>query len=401
MFLKNELKVIMKKIVLFEDHHYNSLLPLTYFKHASELRVGVFSIEEKWQNLGYEVIKIGKKYLENDYEAAENISFWVNSRFVPDQKSIEKILTLGEDECFKHANFIVALNSTIEKTFDEDGYLDEQSISSLKVNFIGHANILEYPWDIQKYNDKEIKYDKQFVSFPQKEKHSASLINPKHVIIHENADIQPGVVLNAHNGAVVIDENAFIGANSIIEGPAYIGKNTHVRPLTSIRGSSIHHFSKAGGEISASVMLEYSNKVHHGFLGHSVLGSWTNLGAGTTNSNLKNNYSKISMMYFNDIITLDSIFMGLILGDHSKTAINTTINTGTVIGINTNIFGTGIPDKSLPSFIWGGISSYESFKLGKAKHIAKAVMSRRNIQFDKKMDKLFDDVYNYVQKTEY
>jgi len=391
----------MKQIVLFEDKHSHYLLPLSYFKHFSELKVGCLTIREKWERKAYTVSRSGRHYLTDNSKLNTSDTLWVSGRILPNASFIKQLEELEENSALVSDNFILAIRSKDTPELDSAGFLSDSNKQNYTCTTIEKPAMLCYPWDVMSYNHSELEEDLAYYKFQTKAYVGVHLLNEPNVYIHETAEIQPGVVINAENGPVVINEHAKIGANSYLEGPLYLSKKVEVRPFTSVKDSAIHYHCKIGGEISGSVMYDYSNKVHHGFLGNSVLGSWTNLGAGTTNSNLKNNYSNVSMMYFNDIIKTDTQFLGLIFGDHSKAAINTTFNTGTIVGVNTNIFGGGIPPKLVPSFIWGGIDSFEKYNIDKAKTVAKAVMDRRNIEFDDTVDALFNNVYQHVLDVEY
>ena len=167
--------------------------------------------------------------------------------------------------------------------------------------------------------------------------------------------IKPGVVIDASNGPVYIGKDVEVNANSVIEGPVCIGDNSLVKSFAAIKENvSTGKVCKLGGEIEDSVIMPYSNKQHSGFLGHAYLGSWVNLGADTNCSDLKNNYSSIKVNLNGKHIDTGHRFLGLIMGDHSKTGINTMFNTGTITGFSCNIFGSGFPDKFIPSFTWGG-----------------------------------------------
>ena len=251
------------------------------------------------------------------------------------------------------------------------------------------------------YNSTELRADtKRFNLESIKVQESVTLLNKNQIFISSDAQIYPGVVINAEKGPVIIDRNAIINANSYLEGPLYIGVNTEIKPLSKIYNSSIHHTCKAGGEISGSVMLEFCNKGHDGFLGSSILGSWTNIGAGSNTSNLKNNYGLVEIHYFNERIKTDTQYLGTILGDHSKVAIQTRFNTGTIAGVQSNIFNETIPPKWIPSFSWGN-SGETRYELGRSIETAKTVMARRNVAFDSKSESLFKKVHELALKKEH
>ncbi|MFQ5584711.1 MAG: hypothetical protein ACE5GL_09785, partial [Calditrichia bacterium] len=209
------------------------------------------------------------------------------------------------------------------------------------------------------------------------------------------------VVIDAENGPVWIDEDAVIMANAVLEGPIYIGKKSRIKIGAKLyENTTIGPVCKIGGEVEGSIIQGYSNKQHDGFLGHAYLGSWVNLGADTNNSDLKNNYGMIRVLLNGKPVNSGKRFLGLMMGDHSKTAINTMFNTGTIVGVNCNIFGAGMPPKFVPSFSWGGAEGIADFILDKAMHIAKNVMARRNVEFTHRDEQLFKEVRRYSSKIE-
>ena len=385
------------KYYLYEEKTNHYLLPLSYFKHISDLKIGTKSLFEKWDNFLPSVEKIGRYYITEKKVTDEAI--FINARVLANKKLTDLVKNLEENSVLLDNQRVIAFRSK-DPERDKEGFIDLSQFSKFKSHKI-EADYLEYPWDLIEYNISEISKDLSEFKFNNVKNTDATILNEENVYIDENVQILPGVVINAEKGPVIIEKNVKIGANSYLEGPLFIGANCEIRHISKLWNSSIHHTCKAGGEISNSIMFEYSNKVHDGFLGHSILGSWTNLGAGTNVSNLKNNYKPIRMMYFNEIIQTDSQFLGLIFGDHSKAAINSTFNTGTVVGVNTNIFGTGIPNKMVQSFIWGGIENYDVYHLEASKKVANSVMKRRGLDFDQKMDSLFDNVFKLVQRLEY
>ena len=208
------------------------------------------------------------------------------------------------------------------------------------------------------------------------------IIKKENVFVGKNVTIKPGVVLDATGGPIIIADNAFIYPNAVIEGPVYIGESSKIKSGATIyENVTIGNVCKVGGEVEESIFMDYSNKQHAGFIGHAYVGSWVNLGADTNNSDLKNNYSKIRIKLSNKEIDSGSQFLGLMIGDHSKSSINTMFNTGTVVGFSSNIFGIGFPEKYVPSFTWGGDKSSTVYDLNKAMETAKIVMNRRKIDF--------------------
>ncbi len=206
---------------------------------------------------------------------------------------------------------------------------------------------------------------------------------PENIFIEEGVYIR-AAILNAENGPIYLGKNSIVQEGAIIRGAFAMGEGSHVNMGAKMRGDiSLGPYCKVGGEVSNSVVFGYSNKAHDGFLGNSVLGEWCNLGADTNTSNLKNNYDspKLWNHAYNDFEKTGIQFCGLMMGDHSKAGINTMFNTGTVVDVSTNIFGSGFPSNYIPSFAWGGGEQYEEYELPKALETAERVMARRNVPF--------------------
>ena len=208
-------------------------------------------------------------------------------------------------------------------------------------------------------------------------------------------------LFNDDDGPIVIEEDVTIMEGSMIKGPVHICKGSTIKMGAKIYGPTvIGPYCKIGGEVSNSIFLGYSNKSHDGFLGDSIIGEWCNIGAGTSNSNLKNDYSNVKMWDYKDGRFKDSgkQFLGLYMGDHSKCAINTSFNTGTTIGVNCNIFGSGFPRNFIPSFSWGGPQLMQKYNFDKAISVAEKVMQRRNIELTQKHVKMLAAVYDITAK---
>ena len=203
------------------------------------------------------------------------------------------------------------------------------------------------------------------------------------------------------NGPVWIDDGVTVMANAVLEGPLYIGKDSKIKIAAKIyENTTIGPLCKIGGEVEGSIIQGYSNKQHDGFLGHAYLGSWVNLGADTNNSDLKNNYGMIQALLNGEKVDTGSQFVGLMMGDHSKSGINVMFNTGTIVGTNCNIFGAEMPPKFVPSFSWGGAAGFAEYQFEKAINVAKTVMSRRKVEFTKNDRHLFENVHQLAEKLE-
>ncbi len=256
---------------------------------------------------------------------------------------------------------------------------------------------------LKKEDIEELKSDfKTIVSQPSIEGKiydGVYILNKSEVFIGKNTEIKPGVVIDAESGPVYIGEDVTIEPNSVIQGPAFIGNKSIVRLNAKLReGTNIGEVSRIGGEIENSIIHSYSNKQHEGFLGHSYLAMWVNIGADTNNSDLKNNYGSVKVYINGELVDSGSQFVGLTMGDHSKTGINTMFNTGTVVGVSCNIYGSGIPPKYVPSFSWGGADMLTTYDLERSLEVARRVMARRNVSMTPAEEKLFRKVFDLTRE---
>ncbi len=280
------------------------------------------------------------------------------------------------------------------KTFDEFGKV----LPSIEVS---EPKVIHYLWDAIYFNGEAINDDARFfknsTEFSELKKNGVYLINESAIKIGKNTKIAPGTVIDSSNGFVIIDDNVNIMPNSVIFGPTYIGKNSTIKIGAKIySNNSFGEFCKVGGEIDNTIIQAYSNKQHDGFLGHSFISQWVNLGANTNNSNLKNTYSEIKVRIRNQEIETGKMFLGLLCGDHTKTAINTAFNTGTVAGIAGIIVANGMLPNYIPSFAWRGAKDCGHYKLDKAIEVAKIVMSRRNKVLTEEEIQLMSFEYKYI-----
>ncbi|MFZ6033522.1 MAG: putative sugar nucleotidyl transferase [Melioribacter sp.] len=407
----------MKKIILiFEDTGFRDLLPLSYLRPVYELRTGIFSLLSKieYSFAGSEIYLTCRKYLEENYrekkknyrinllpEAGE--ALMINGRVLMNRKLRSEISKLQTGEALVSGkNFIAGIidADNLKKIYDSDflPQFDNFKFNEKEIE----TELIQYPWELINYNGKEIETDfKTLLKYSGKIKTAVhpkfkkvELQHKKSIHIGKDVKIEPFVFIDASDGPVYIDENVHIMSNSMIKGPAFIGRNSIIKANSTIyHGASIGKYSKVGGEVEDSIIQSYSNKQHGGFLGHSYLGSWVNLGAGTNNSDLKNNYGGITVNLNNKKIDTGLRFLGLIMGDHSKSAIGTKFNTGTICGVMCNVFGNGFPPKFIPSFTWGCIDEMSVFDIDKSIELARIVTARRNVEFTESDEKLLRKVF--------
>jgi UDP-N-acetylglucosamine diphosphorylase/glucosamine-1-phosphate N-acetyltransferase len=402
------------QICIFEDEEYYKFEPLIFSRPVFDLKVGISTIREKIAgllNINYYSV-LCREYLQNtlDYQS-DNILInklidddylFINGRIFPD-KNISSIISLNfnNDLVFKNGDVILAIylsKESVKRIFDVDKpVLDKEKLLQLPSHNI-ELEYFTYLWELLNKNEyflnqdfntiKDTKIVRQF-------NQSVYLINEKSIYISDSAKLGYNIVLDASKGAIIIFNDAEIMHNCVIYGPCYIGNNSLVKSNSTIYGgTTIGNFCKVAGEISNSIFMDYANKQHDGFLGNSYLGSWVNLGAGTIISNLKNNYSKIQVELSFGKVQTDLQFLGLLMGDHSKSAIGTRFNTSSVVGFSCNIFGEGLTEKFIPSFAWGSLNNKNIYAIEKAIEVAKIVYSRRNKIFKDSDEKLFKHIFN-------
>lgn len=405
------------KLVLFEDKNYTNLLPLVYFRPVWELRCGAVTLLEKFKlHLGEVDAFLGRTYLEDNYLPNDKLLrnhvntgsvLLLNGRWVIASADAAILQNLQPGEGITSGTEILAccLDSKSLPDFYHESGMDTEKLLSAHTFSQHRAKVIRYPWDAVHWNGAEIEAD--FHQTANLDNHIEKIGNGIHLVdaekihIGKNVTIKPGVVIDAENGPVWIDDGAVIMANSVLEGPLYIGKNSKIKIAAKIyENTTIGPVCKVGGEVEGSIIQGYSNKQHDGFLGHAYLGSWVNLGADTNNSDLKNNYGMVKAFVNGEAVDTGSQFVGLMMGDHSKCSINTMFNTGTIVGTNCNIFGAGMPPKFVPSFSWGGADGFSEYRFDKASAVAKAVMVRRKIDFTENDANLFRHVQQLAKSIE-
>jgi UDP-N-acetylglucosamine diphosphorylase/glucosamine-1-phosphate N-acetyltransferase len=384
--------------ILFDSDVRDTLLPFTYTKPVADIRIGILTIREKWEkHLGLTTTTITADYLEEKYpmvEMEENIL--INASFCPTESLVEKVKNLSKNEAIFKGEDVLAFHTTqSQEEVDFDTYT--------QIEFDEELLQIKNTSDIFTHNGKAIQQDFDLITAERTSEiipAGIQIINPENIFIEEGAQILFST-LNASEGPIYIGKDALIMENSSIRGPFAMCENAVVKMGTKIyKDTTIGPFSKVGGEISNAVIFGYSSKGHDGYLGNSVIGEWCNLGAGTNNSNLKNNYSEVKLWnYETERFAKTGLqFCGLMMGDHSKCAINTMFNTGTVVGVSANIFGSGFPRNFTPSFSWGGTAGYTTFQMNKVSEVVTAVMKRKNLVFDAVDQKILDHVFEETKQ---
>ena len=384
--------------ILFDGPSRNQLLPFTYTRPVADIRVGILTIREKWERyLETTTTTITEDYLSEKYPMVElEANVMINASYCPNSELIELIKELKENQAiFKDEDVIAFFAIDAQEDIDFDNYeAIEYNEEVLKI---------EHTWDIFSKNGEAIIQDFELLTKGRK---SQPIPSSNNVIAAENVFIEEGAkleftTLNAGSGPIYIGQNAEIMEGSVVRGPLALCENATLKLATKIYGATtVGPHCKVGGEVNNSVLFGYSNKGHDGFLGNSVIGEWCNLGADTNNSNLKNNYAEVRLWdYETESFAKTGLqFCGLMMGDHSKCGINTMFNTGTVIGVNANIFGSGFPRNFVPSYSWGGSSGFTTYLTKKAFEVVKVVMSRRNIEFSEQDKAILEHIFEETKK---
>jgi UDP-N-acetylglucosamine diphosphorylase/glucosamine-1-phosphate N-acetyltransferase len=384
------------RIVLFDlPQDRIKLFPFTFTRPISHIRVGILTIVEKWQARFPEAkITIStEKYLSEKFgTATDQDAIWINASFLPNENLAQALNDLNLHESIVQAGSLVAFRG---RSLDE---------SSLKVKTTSDDLLqIERTWDIFRLNGQEIRSDYELITNDRK---SELIADPHTITYGEDIFIEEGAkikaaILNAENGPIYIGKNAEIHEGSVIRGPFSLGEKSIVNINATIRtDTTIGPNCKVGGEISNCVIFGNSNKGHDGFLGNAVIGEWCNLGANTNNSNLKNNYAPVKMWDFKTEKPIDTglQFCGLMMGDHSKAGISTMFNTGTTVGVSSNIFGAGFPKTYIPSFSWGGAEGFEIYRFDKAMETAQLVLARRNLSLSNEDIAILRHIFEHFSK---
>ena len=389
-------------LILF-DKDAESYFPLSLTRPVSYLRVGIFTIKEKWDKFFKSVSVKTADYLTKKYPIElDDDNIWVVSNIIPSQNLITEISSLRQGEALSKQGKIIAFrNSTFDmnKLNVIDSNVIFNSIENLSDIFLLNGEEINNDLRLMFPCEKQLEWNGDQDKIEQIQRENIKIGNHP-IYIEEGAKLQH-CILNTTEGPIYIGKNTEIMEGSMIRGPFALLNNSVLKMGAKIYGSStLGPYCKVGGEINNVVFFGFSSKAHDGFLGNSVIGEWCNLGAGTNNSNLKNNYEDVKLWNY-PLESFNSTglqFCGLIMGDHSKCGINTMFNTGTVIGVSVNLFGTGFPRNFIPSFSWGGAAGFSTYKLTKVFEVVKKVFARRKICFDDKEERILSCVYDMTKK---
>jgi UDP-N-acetylglucosamine diphosphorylase/glucosamine-1-phosphate N-acetyltransferase len=364
-------------LIVFDDPSIRAdLLPFTFTRPVGDIRVGILTIREKWSLMfGQPVSFYTQDYLQEKFplkESSDNLL--INGAVCPDAELFKAVSQLKKGESLAKGNVIIAAVSEDLREF----------AAGKRTEYPGAITLIDQVWKIFQHNGAEIKADFSLIrrgrkSAPLNDPHTRTYA-PENIFLEEGAIVQ-AAVLNASSGPIYLGKNAQVQEGAVVRGPFSLGEESILNMAAKVRGdSTVGPHCKVGGEISNAVIFGFSNKAHDGFLGSSVIGEWCNLGADTNTSNLKNNYDAVKLWNYRKggFQNTGLTFCGLMMGDHSKAGINTMFNTGTVIGVSSNIFGDGYPRNFIPSYAWGGAAGFTTFQLEKSYETASRAMARRN-----------------------
>ena len=368
------------QLVFSDAQYWEDFLPLTFTRPTAEMRCGILTFAERWQKLlnSDDVSYITEDFLQEKFRKPEGKeSLFIVPNFIPTESVLEQIKNLQQGEALVYENELLAAKVNMENF----------SLSQIEkmTDITEELLFFKKPTDLFSFNDKAINYDFELLtkgktSQPLSET-NGFLGNKEDLFIEEGAQIEFSTI-NTKTGKIYIGKNAEVMEGCNLRGPIALCEESKFNLGAKIYGATtIGPHSKVGGEVNNIVIFGYSNKGHDGFVGNSVIGEWCNLGADTNSSNLKNNYAEVKLWNYRtkSFAKTGLQFAGLIMGDHSKTAINTQLNTGTVVGVAANIFKSGFPPNLIESFSWGGMKGDEKFNLVKAYEVAEKAMARRKV----------------------
>ena len=384
--------------ILFGDQTRNHLLPFTFTRPVADIRIGILTIRQKWEKmLNTKTSSLTEEYLSLKYpvvKEADNIL--INSSIIPNAKLVEELHQLTPNQTLITGDTIIGLRL---KSEDIDN-LDWELIDGISpLNTSSEVIKVTYLSDLIHLNDSLLRFDFELITSGRKSApipDTATVSNPENIFIEQGAIIEHAII-NASEGPVYIGRDTQIMDGAIVRGPVALCDNAKIRVGAKVYGpTTIGPHCKIGGEVSHSILFGFSNKAHDGFLGHSVIGEWCNLGADTNTSNLKNNYEPVRLWDYqeNSFVKTDLLFCGTFMGDHSKCGINTMFNTGTVVGVGANIFGAGFMRNFIPSFSWGSVSGFSIHDIEKAVDVARRVYERRDMEFNNVEENIIRFIYD-------
>lgn len=384
--------------ILFDGASRNALLPFTYTRPVAEIRVGILTIKEKWEHLlGCTVTYLTEEYLEQKYpivEFSENV--YIDASILPSEAFAEEVSFLSENQA-------IITNDEVAAFYSGESQEEIDFNTYELIDFSEELLRIEQLADIFSNNYKAIEMDYELLTQNRKSQEISvtnNIIGADQVFIEEGAVLEYATI-NANEGPVYIGKDSLIMEGVMIRGPFSLGEKSVVKMGAKIYGgTTVGPNCTVGGEIKNVMFFGNSNKGHDGYLGNSVIGEWCNLGADTNCSNMKNNHSFVKVWSYDEEEFVDSgaQFCGVFLGDYTKIGINTMLNTGTVIGISSNVFGAGFPNKFIPSFSWGAAEFTEEYLLNKAILDAEKMCVLKKNQLQEKDKAILNSVFEVSKK---
>ena len=384
--------------ILFDGAVREALLPFTYTRPVADIRMGILTIREKWEYyLEATTSSKTEDYLSKKFPMrTRERNVFINGAYFPDADLVSRIRSLNTGEALMKSGELIACDVGASTELDAAENYETKEVDT-------PVTCLRNTWEIFSRNGEALETDFELLTKGRKSapiSDTNKLINPERIFLEAGAKVEYSI-LNATEGPIYIAKDAEVMEGSMIRGGFALCHNAVVKMGAKIYGpTTVGPFGKVCGEVSNSVIFGYSSKGHDGYLGNSVLGEWCNIGADSNNSNLKNNYAKVRIWnYATQRFDQTGLqFCGLMMGDHSKTAINTMFNTGTVIGVNTNIYVPGFPRNFIPSFSWGGASGFSAYLPERAFEAAKVMMARRNVEFTEDDAEMLKHIFEITKK---
>jgi len=381
-------------LILFDGPQRDNLLPFTYTRPVAHLRLGILTLAEKWERrLETTPSFYTPCYLRECFRPnIQSDNLMVNGGLTPNLRILSKVIELKTGQGLFAGEELLACRITGEEV------VEFPDISLERIEFDADFTMIRNPWDLFLLNEAELKKDFELVtggrvSAPLS---STNTVMGDKIFLEEGAYVEASI-LNAVDAPIYIGKNAKVLEGSMIRGGLAIGESSVIKMGAKIYGATtLGPHCKVGGEVSNSILMGYSNKGHDGYLGNSVLGEWCNLGADTNTSNLKNNYDEVKVWNYTlgRFSKTGQQFVGLLMGDHSKSGINTMFNTGTVVGVSANVYGAGFPRNFIPSYSWGGASGTMEYKVDKAMDTMERMMSRRGLTLSEAQKEMYQKIFD-------
>ena len=391
-------------VILFDGPEWEDLLPLTYTRPVAGLRIGIDTIEEKWNAaLDTKCQILTQAHIQPKYLVLPSEDYlMINAAYLPSTFLTDAVKNLKPYQKLIVNGDIIAVRSSVGFDLGKSAEDLDRELEKISITSSSPLIHIQYPWHLFQYNDIVLKEDFKRLTH-QRASATISSTNQlfgDQIFIGKNVKVE-GAILNSLTGPIYLDDNSEVMGGSMIRGGLALGEGSSIKMGAKLYGANTFGpHCKIGGEVTNSIFQGYSNKGHDGYLGNSVIGEWCNFGADTNSSNLKNNYKKVSIYNHrtDTMINSGQQFIGLIMGDHSKTGINTMLNTGTVVGVSANIFGSGFPPTHVPSFTWGNDVNPDTYLLDKALEVAEAVMARRNFRLSDEDKEMLTAVFELTSK---